>query len=159
MSITKYTLRTQSPSTWRDLATLRDGDSASHRFARLFDGAQAPSRAEAGSWAPAMSVEETTDALILTAELPGLTDAEVSIELENNVLTISGEKAEKRTEGEEERRYHVWERQYGSFKRGFTLPPTVKGDDITARFEQGVLNITLPKVPEAKGRKIEIATA
>ena len=81
----------------------------------------------------------------------------VSVEIENNVLTISGEKVEERTEGEEERRYHVWERSYGSFRRSFTLPRSVKADDITARFENGILTVHLPKVSEAKGRRIEIA--
>ena len=83
----------------------------------------------------------------------------MSIELENNVLSISGQKAEERTEGDEERRYHLWERRYGSFQRSFTLPRTVKGDDIRAHFEHGILRITMPKVPEAKGRKIEIQKA
>ena len=152
MAITKYTLRTPSLSTWRDL------DAVSNRFARIFEDAHRPASANGSSWAPAMNVEETHDALLLTAELPGLTDADISLELEHNLLTVSGEKAEQRTEGDEERRYHVSERQYGSFKRSFTLPRTVKGDDIRAHFEHGVLMITLPKVPEAKPRKIEIGT-
>ncbi len=153
MAITKYTLRTPSLSTWRNL------DAASNRFARFFDDAPRPAEVNGGGWAPAVNVEETKDALLLTVELPGLTDADISIELENNVLTISGEKVEQKTEGDDDRRYHVWERQYGSFKRGFTLPRTVKGDDIRAHFENGVLMITLPKVPEAQGRKIEIGKA
>lgn len=59
-----------------------------------------------------MNVEETKDEIILSAELPGMSEENVSIELENNVLTISGEKSEERTEGDEERRYHLWERRY-----------------------------------------------
>ena len=72
------------------------------------------------------------------------------------VLTIGGEKSEERTEGDEERKYHLWERRYGSFQRSFTLPRTVKADDIRAHFDHGILRVMLPKVPEAKGRKIEI---
>ena len=153
MAITKYTLRAPSLSAWRDL------DPVSGRFAKLFEDAPGPLGSNAGSWTPAMSIEETTDELLLTAELPGLTEADISIELENNVLTIGGEKTEQRTEGDEERRHHLWERRYGAFKRGFTLPSTVSGDDIRARFEHGVLLVTLPKAPEAKGRKIEIEQA
>ena len=88
--------------------------------------------------------------------MPGLSREDLSIEVENNVLTISGEKTEQVTEGEEERRYHVWERSYGSFRRSFSLPQTISGDDIAATFENGVLTVLLPKAPEAKGRTIEI---
>jgi HSP20 family protein len=150
MAITKYTLRTPSLSAWRDL------DTASNRFARLFEPAGSRSGTSAEGWVPAMSVEESADELVLTAELPGLTDADVSIELVRNVLTISGEKVETRAESDEERSYHLWERRYGAFRRAFTLPGTVNAEDIRAEFRNGVLTIRLPKVPEAKGRKIEI---
>jgi HSP20 family protein len=70
---------------------------------------------------------------------------------------VSGEKSEERTEGDEERNYHLWERSYGSFRRSFSLPRAVSADQATARFDKGVLEIRLPKAPEAKGRKIEIS--
>ena len=105
---------------------------------------------------PAVSVSETKDELLLTAELPGLGEDDLSIELENNVLTIAGVKNEVREEEDEDRKYHVFERSYGSFTRSFTLPPTVDGAGIVATFDNGVLTVTLPKVAEAKGRKIEI---
>jgi len=113
-------------------------------------------RGDGGIWAPPVSVAETGDELIFTAELPGLSENDVSIEIENDVLTISGEKTEERTEGEEERNYHVWERSYGSFRRSFTLPRAVNTADASAEFENGVLEIRLPKSAEAKGRRIEI---
>lgn len=150
MAITRYSLRRPSP--WRELEDM------SHRLARVFE--ESPfsfGDNGGGSWMPAVNIEETRDALVLTAELPGMREEDIDIELENNVLTISGEKVEERTEGEEDRRYHVWERTYGAFRRSFTLPRTVKADDITAHFSDGVLRVDLPKVPEAKGRKIEIA--
>ena len=103
-----------------------------------------------------MNVEESKDELILTAELPGMSENDISIEMENNVLTISGEKLEQRTEGDEERRYHLWERRYGTFQRSFTLPRTVKADEIRATYDNGVLRVHLPKVAEAKGRKIAV---
>jgi HSP20 family protein len=131
-------------------------DEVTNRLARLFDNAGA-SAYNGTVWAPRVNVAETADELVLTTELPGMTQEQVSIELEQNVLTISGEKSEERTEGDEEMTYHLWERAYGSFRRSFTLPRPVNGDEVTARFENGVLEIRLPKAPEAKGRKIEIA--
>ena len=101
-------------------------------------------------------VEETAEELVLTAELPGLTDDDIEIELENSVLTIRGEKNAERHEGDESKKYHVWERSYGSFQRSFTLPRTVAPDKIEADFEKGVLHVRMPKAPEAKGRRIAI---
>jgi len=150
MAITRYALRNPSLSPWRDL------EEVSNRLARFFEDTPLATGTNGGTWMPSVNVEETKDELVLTAELPGLTEENVSIELENNVLSISGEKTEERTEGDEERRYHLWERRYGSFQRSFTLPRTVKAEDIRARFDKGVLRITLPKLPEAKGRKIQI---
>jgi HSP20 family protein len=85
-----------------------------------------------------------------------MTHENISIELENNVLSISGEKTEQRTEGDEERRYHLWERRYGTFHRSFTLPRTVKADDIRASVADGILRVRMPKVSEAKGRTITV---
>jgi HSP20 family protein len=135
---------------WREL------DEVTNRLARMFDDASVQ-RVNGRAFSPAVSVSETADALVITAELPGLTEKDVTIEIENDVLSISGEKTEERTEGDEERSYHVWERSYGSFRRSFALPRTVAGGEATARFDNGVLEVRLPKKPEAKGRKIEIS--
>lgn len=153
MAITRYSFRNPAIAPWREL------EDVSSRLARFFDEGPLSSAENGGTWVPSVNVSETKDSLVLTAELPGMKEEDVSIELENNVLTISGEKMEQRTEGEEERRYHVWERRYGAFRRSFTLPRTVQPDEITARFENGVLTIDLPKAAEAKGRKIEISKA
>jgi HSP20 family protein len=150
MAIVKYPFRTPSYSPWREF------DEVSNRLARLFDDVSLR-RVNGGMWTPPVTVAETADDLIFTAELPGLSEENVSIDLENDVLTISGEKTEERTEGEEERNYHLWERSYGSFRRSFSLPRAVNAADATARFEKGILEIRLPKAPEAKGRKIEIS--
>ena len=107
-------------------------------------------------WAPHVDVIETDEELTLTAELPGLSENDVTINLENSVLSVSGEKTAIRNEDETEQRSHVWERRYGSFNRSFTLPRTVSTEDISALFENGVLTIHMPKVPGAKGRTIEI---
>ena len=153
MAITRYTLRNPGLSPWRDL------EEVSNRLARMFDESPLSTGTNGGSWIPAVNVEETQEGLVLTAELPGMTEENVAIEMENNVLTISGEKSEDRTEGDEERRYHLWERRYGQFQRSFTLPRTVKGDEIRASFDKGVLRIHMPKVAEAKTRKIAIEKA
>lgn len=151
MAVTRYAFRSPTFSPFRDL------EEVSNRLARMFDeGNGVGTEQTSGTWFPAVNVEETKDGLRLTAELPGIARDAVSLDLENNVLTISGRKEEARTEGDEERRYHVWERRYGSFQRSFTLPRTVQADDIRATFENGVLEVMLPKAPEAKGRKIAI---
>jgi HSP20 family protein len=146
MAVIRYPFRGPNYGAWRDL------DEVTSRLARLFEDR----RGNGGIWAPPVSVAETADELIFTVELPGMSDEDVNIEIENDVLTISGEKTEERTEGEEERSYHVWERSYGSFRRSFTLPRAVNHADANATFENGVLEVRLPKAQEAKGRRIEI---
>ena len=150
MAIIKHPFRSPAYAGWREF------DEPFNRLARLFDEASFGRTAE-GVWSPAVSVTETKDELVLTAELPGLAENDIHIELENNVLSISGEKLEERKEGDEKRKYHVYERSYGSFRRSFSLPRTVNGDAVSATFDNGILKVTLPKVPEAKGRKIEVS--
>lgn len=142
--------RTPTLSPWRELEEM------SSRLNRFFVD-DFPTPTAGGLWAPPVNVSEGSDELVLTAELPGVRQEDVDIDLENNVLTIRGEKREERNEGEEGR-YHLWERRYGSFQRSFTLPRTVKGDAIRATFRDGILTVHMPKAAEAKGRKISIAT-
>jgi HSP20 family protein len=150
MAIVKYPFRNAVYSPWREL------DEVSNRLARLFDDSSLR-RSEGTFWTPPVTVAETGDHLIFTAELPGMNEEHVSIDLEDGVLTISGEKTEQRTEGDEERNYHLWERTYGTFRRSFSLPRPVNAEGAEARFDNGVLEIRLPKAPEAKGRKISIS--
>ena len=142
MAIVRY----RSP--WREI------DQITHGLNRWFDSDWAPATRRS-DWAPAVNVEETGEELLLTAELPGLTGSDVSVELENNVLTVQGEKSEGHKESEDSR-YHVWERRYGSFQRSLVLPRTVQADQISADFEDGVLTVRMPKSADAKGRRIEI---
>lgn len=109
-------------------------------------------------WVPATELTENQDELLLTAELPGLDRKDIDIAVDEGVLTIRGEKAEERKEGEEDKKYYLWERTYGSFQRSFVLPRNIDATKITAEFEKGVLKVRLPKTAEskAKGRKIEI---
>ena len=145
MAITRYSYR----SPWQEL------DQLTSRLGQVF-GSEMPASANGGSWLPAVNVEETGDQLVLTAEVPGMTAEDIDIELENNVLTIRGEKSFEREENEDDKRYHLWERRYGSFQRSFTLPRTVRGDDIKADYQNGILTIRMPKSPEAKSRKIHV---
>lgn len=118
-------------------------------------GASPASEAAAGrTWMPAVDIREGDEHLELVAELPGMKKEDVQITLENNVLTIAGErKFEAETKNEA---YHRIERAYGNFSRSFTLPATVKTDKVDAKFADGVLTIQLPKMEESKPRKIAI---
>ena len=149
MAITRYTRRSPFLSPWQEL------EDVSERLNRLF---VSPGQGEAASrsvWTPSVNVEETKEELLLSAELPGMSIDDVEIEIENNVLSLRGEKKETREE-KDDRRYHLWERCYGSFERSFTRPRTVKTDEISAQFKDGILHIQMPKAPEAKSRKISI---
>jgi HSP20 family protein len=103
---------------------------------------------------PAVDISESADALALSVELPGMKKEDVQITLENNVLTIAGERKFEKDVKEEN--YHPIERAYGSFARSFTVPGNLRHDQIQASFDSGVLTITLPKADEAKPRKISI---
>ena len=107
-----------------------------------------------GAWAPSVDIFEDQEKLIVEAELPGMNREDFELSVENNVLTLKGErKFEKKDERDN---YHRVERQYGSFVRQFTLPQTVTAEGATADFENGVLRVALPKREETKARKIEI---
>ena len=107
-------------------------------------------------WVPSVEVTEKGDELAVTCELPGMKKEEVEILLQNNMLTIRGEKKEERNEEKDGNRYLVYERSYGTFARSFTLPANVSADKAIATFEQGVLTIRIPKSPESKDRTIPI---
>ena len=120
------------------------------------DGLFSSSLMPSGSWIPSMDVAETNDAITLTAELPGLDDTNIKLSIENNVLTSAGEKEQEATDAPPAKAFYVSERYYGAFQRSFALPRTVDVDRVKANFDKGVLSITLPKLPQAKGRQIAI---
>lgn len=125
---------------------------------RLFDeffGERRPEMTE-GTWLPAVDVLENETEIIVRAELPGMTQDDIELDLQNNVLTVKGEK-EKESK-EEKENYHRIERSYGNFSRSFTLPCDVKAEDVKATFKDGVLEVVLPKVEEVKPKKINITT-
>ncbi len=106
------------------------------------------------AWQPALDVKETDKEFIVRMDVPGLNKKDIHISVDNNVLTIRGER--KREEEEKDANYYCSERFYGSFQRSFTLPTEIDQDNIKAEYKNGVLTITLPKTEEAKARVVEI---
>jgi HSP20 family protein len=104
-----------------------------------------------------VDVMENQKEIKLTAELPGLKREDVTVQLDGTMLTIAGEKKSETSAGGEEEGYRSVERRYGRFSRSFTLPAAIQMDGIKADFKDGVLEVTIPKKPEAQPRKIEIA--
>lgn len=118
---------------------------------RLF----APTTGAARRWMPAMDLTEGTDEFVLTADLPGLSDEDVKLEVADRVLTISGERTSEHTESKAG--YRRVERAFGSFRRTLTLPEGVDAEAITASFDRGVLELRIPKPEQRKPRTITIA--
>jgi HSP20 family protein len=107
--------------------------------------------------APSADVMETREEIRVSVELPGMRPEDIEVNLENNILTITGEKREERKEDDREDRWHLSERRYGRFTRSFVLPRDVDQDRIHAGFEHGVLTVAIPKSEKAKARRIEIS--
>lgn len=136
---------------FRELRSLQD------EMTRLFTGmnpAAGRDDMSYGSWNPSVDIFEDKENLVLEAELPGMKREDFELSIENNVLTLKGDrKFEKKTEGDN---YHRIERGYGTFTRSFTLPQTVTAEGAKAEFQNGILRVLLPKREETKARKIEI---
>jgi HSP20 family protein len=135
---------------FRELETLQG------RMSRLFQEnfGRPPAEGSDGLWSPVVDIMEDEQNLIVKAELPDVEEKDLEIKVENNVLTLRGEKKLEREEKREQ--YHLIESSYGSFSRSFTLPGTVDQEKIAAVYEKGVLRITLPKKPEAKAKTVKI---
>jgi HSP20 family protein len=135
----------------RDLDSLQ-GD-MNRLFDRFFDGGR--NGRTARRWIPAMDLVETENHLVLRADLPGMGEKDVNIEIKDGVLNISGErKAEHEEKGEG---FHRVERAFGSFSRSLSLPEGVDPNKVDANFDDGVLEVRVPKPEEAKPTKVEIA--
>lgn len=107
-------------------------------------------------FATRMDVSETDQAVIVKMDLPGVTPQDIDISVENNLLTIRGERKEEKEEHDKAKQYHRVERRFGSFSRSVLLPSTVNDQEAAAEFREGVLKITLPKTESAKPRKISV---
>ena len=129
------------------------------QFGRFFSGLPwARREAEALAWSPAIDVMDRKEELVLRADLPGLTDKDIDINVQDGTLTIQGQrKEEKETkEGED---YYCCERWSGSFSRSLTLPAGINAEQVTASFKNGVLEVHLPKAKTAERKRIEIKAA
>jgi HSP20 family protein len=136
---------------FRELQTLQN------RMSRLFEeqyGGREEALMSSGAFVPPVDIYEDQQGIQLKLEVPGIEEKDLDIKVENNVLTISGERKFEKEQNEEN--FHRIERRYGSFTRSFTLPNTVDTDKITADYSNGVLNIQLVKREEAKPKQIKV---
>ncbi len=135
---------------FRDILFLQD------RMSRLFDEALSQYKGggvPGGSWFPPVDIYETEDEIILKAELPGVDIENVSVEVNENVITLKGERKLGKVR---EENYHRMERFYGAFQRVFSLPNTVEKSKVKANYHDGVLEITVPKATEVKAEGVKI---
>lgn len=139
---------------FKDLLSIQD------RMNRLFDetltrtGRGEGEELAMGVWSPAVDIYETEESIVLKAEIPGIDKKEVSIEVKDNMLILKGERKFEKEIKEEN--YHRMERAYGSFQRTFTLPNIIKKENVKAKYKDGILEITLPKVKEAKPKHVKV---
>ncbi|HEX8746782.1 MAG TPA: Hsp20/alpha crystallin family protein [Pyrinomonadaceae bacterium] len=145
MSIVRY-------DPFRDLRTLQD--EVNRLFSTNLSRAFGDEGIARGAWMPHVDIYENKDHIVLEAELPGMNREDFDLSIENNIITLRGERRfEKKDEGDN---YHRVERAYGTFTRSFTLPQTVSAEGAAADYKNGVLRVTLPKREEVKARRIEI---
>ena len=141
----------------RALAPWRGMDVLRQEMERVFDRFFEPRWDEfeaGGAWAPKLDVSETQDAYMVKAEIPGVDQKDLSVSLQNQILTIKGEKHKEKEEKDE--KYHRVERSWGEFTRAIALPGAADTENVNATFKDGVLTITLPKTPAAKGTTIPV---
>ena len=111
---------------------------------------------QSSTWLPAVDVWETDSELVLSFDLPGIEEEKIAVELDDNVLTVTGER--ERTSEQTNDRYYRFERRFGQFSRSVTLPAGVKEDEIKAEYQDGVLEIRVPKPEEQKPKRIQIGS-
>jgi len=138
---------------FKDLLSIQD------RMNRLFEETLSRSQGmgegfTTGAWSPAVDIYEAPDEIVLKAELPGMSQDDIEIEVKDNILILKGERRFKK--GVKEENYHRVERSYGVFQRTFNLPDIVQQDRIKTRFKNGILEIVLPKEEKVKPRLIKI---
>lgn len=141
---------------FRELGTLQQ------RMNRIFDDTirrREPSLDEgeeivAGTWVPAVDIVETPEKIVMRAEVPGIPQEQIDLQVADGVLTLKGERKFEKEENKEN--YHRIERAYGQFQRSFTLPTSVDAEKIAATYEAGVLTVDLPKREENKPKKVSV---
>ena len=137
---------------FRELAALQN------EMSRWMNTLSAPGSGNGNSstWLPAVDVWETEKELVLSFDLPGVPEDHIAVELDDNTLTVSGER--ERTDEHSSERFYRFERRHGRFARSVSLPSGVKDADVQANYRDGVLEIRVPKPEEPKPRRIEIGT-
>jgi HSP20 family protein len=138
---------------FRDLLSIQDEMNQVFRRA-IGQGGQGESGEGRALWAPALDISERKDAYLVTVEVPGVRPEDIEVTLEDGVLTVQGQR--QFTQESSEQQYHRVERRYGAFRRTVSLPTRTKVDAIEASFDNGVLEVVVPKAEEARPRKIEI---
>ncbi len=136
---------------WRGMETLRQ------EMERVFDRFFEPRWDEfeaVGAWAPKLDFSETKDAFVVKAEVPGVEQKDISVSIQDQMLTVKGEKHKEKEEKDE--KYHRVERSWGAFARTIALPAGVDTEKVNATFKDGVLTVKLPKTPAAKGTTIPV---
>lgn len=134
----------------------RNSNSLQDHFNRLFESAY-PNRSSESSvttWAPAVDICETENELVLKADLPDINEKDLDIRIENNTLTVRGERKFEKQVNEDN--YLRVERSYGSFSRSFTLPNTINTEAIRAEYKNGVLTVQMPKRAESKPKQVKV---
>jgi HSP20 family protein len=111
---------------------------------------------ESATFVPDFEVKETKEGFVFTADVPGVAEKDLQVALSGNRLSVSGKRESEKTEQDDT--YYATERSYGSFLRSFTLPEGIDADKIRAELKNGVLNLTIPKSPEAQPKKIAVST-
>jgi HSP20 family protein len=123
---------------------------------RMLDGVARLGVGDSAAWVLPTEVRETSEELRFDIELPGLRPEDIELTVENNVLTVAGEKKLERDEEKDEGEYRLFERRYGRFSRSFTIPQIVDANAINAKYDHGVLTVRLPKHEASRPRRIEI---
>jgi HSP20 family protein len=142
---------------WEPVAELSTIQDEMNRLFDTFFDQSAPTGRSGGAgrrWVPPMDLLETTDHYVLRADLPGLSDGDVNVQLEGNVLTVSGERNAEHAQHQEG--YYRLERAFGAFSRSLTLPHSVDPEAVRAHFDRGVLEIRIPKPEQKKPRHVQI---
>ena len=142
---------------WEPLSELGAVQNEMNRLFNTFFEGQPLASGEGRRWMPAMDLVETEDDFVLRADLPGVSEDDVTIELQGNTLTVSGER--KAEHDGDDAGYYRLERGWGSFARSLTVPEGIDPESVTARFDRGILELHIPKPEEHKPRRIAIAIA
>src|SRR5271156_921389 len=148
MEVTMSTIARLEP--FRGISTLQD------QFNRLFNESfrNHSGKSALTTWAPAVDFYETANELVVKADLPDVNEKDIDVRVENNLLTIRGERKFEKSVSEEN--YLRVERTYGAFSRSFSLPNTVNSESIRAEYKNGILTVTLPKREESKPRQVKV---